>query len=260
MKLLKKLLNVYLETLSELFNHQEKKTDTRLLPKSVKDRIEFIRDSSNELETVNPKYKGNDYSILTQYEIRLAQTKLRLNPINVSDNEKRLFTLRAAFYERYIPEELVLIDGQTLRYYNYLNSTINLEYVDKKLIDKERVSKNIEYNDGFMEYFISIIFLYESLLDQGKVLPFDFFLHRFLKDNYALDRLSLEQYQRNSFIARQYMTAYAYIFDKPIPEDYIIINEDTKTFIYAIDNLLNNRKHEPLDPSKTKQVKLTIVK
>lgn len=231
---------------------------------SIYDRIIAYRDEINEVESVRPKYSPLEYSIIGKIEVFSYELKHRLDPENVTDAEKRLLTLKAAFFDyARIPEALILIDQKTVQYFNYFLQTLIVEGLDKKAINQLGIDKNIEYDEkSFLEYFSSTVKAFESFYtEHGHHLPLEYFIHRVVFDLYSLKSFShMDQYQQHSVQIRHNLVAYAYLFNVDLPADYIYINEETRTIIYIIENILRGRVNRPKHPEKVKTVSLKLVK
>lgn len=238
-----------------------KDPDTSLLIKGkVRDRIIRYREQTNILDIVRPKYRQDQLGIINKNEINIYLLKYRLNPKNVTDDEKRLYTLKCCYYD-YVPEEnLLLIDRILIQYFNYFESTTQMTKIDDEELKRYRVKKNVIVEEEFIiNYFSQINVCYTKMLKKGIILPFDFFIHRVIADIYNDLSPTIELLTRANYYTRQMLVCYSVIYNEAIPEDYFIVDENTSTNIHYVRELLNNRKIEPIHPETAKPI-LTVVK
>lgn len=252
-----------LKSIISKINTDSKVPDISLVNQSVYDRIINKRNELDIVGAINPNYEYNKFNVLSDIELMSYRLKLRANPINVSSTEKRVITLRAAYLSYSIPDELCLIDETTISYFNYFESTLEMEPVDREAIEKLKVNKNIDYDkESILDFFSAVVRTYERQYSIKKYhLPLEYFISRVSYDAFKILRISSsEQFLELSIRIRRALMAYAYIFKKDLPADYIYMDNNIRTDIKMIENVLNNRVNIIDNPKKVTKVKLEIVK
>ena len=260
MKISEIISNAFKSAFNSIDYAMRQPDQTLLVKGSIRDRVIRYREQIQDLEIIRPRYKIEQLGCLTKTEVNILKLKHRLNPDNVTDDERRLYTLKCCYYDYAFDSDLILIDKTLIRYFNYFESTTQMIQIDQSEVEKHRVLKNVSVDEKFiLDYFSQVIMHYEKMIKKGIILPFDFFTHRAIADITNNVTPNKEALNKNYYFIRQMMVAYSVIYDAEIPDDYSIIDENTSTNIYYLRKLLNNLKVEPADPGTAKPV-LTLVK
>jgi len=227
---------------------------------TIKEEIIIARDLFDYTEVTYPKYHKKELSPIREEETNILMLKYELNEKNVSLEEKRLYTLKAAIYDQPLPPFLKLIDEKTLGLYNFYQSLLNLEFIDESQLGKESVDKNVDYNKDLLLFLGYTDRLYTKMVINQAFIPIDFLAVQYLVEELGIVDPGEEQITSQIYLFRQYFTAYGIIYHKAIPEDYIHLDRNTKTNVFILRNLLNNILPEIRNPEKVKTPALRLVK
>lgn len=228
---------------------------------NVRKRVDSTRALLNIFNVHTPNYGMSHLTDIKDNEIDALLLKTIIDPLNVSDSEKRQLTVRAYFYKKTLPESLLLIDELCIEYINYHKSQLMMVDVFEDDLKAFKADKSYGQSTLYLDKFARIVRAYNDCVRDDNILPIEFFTHycneeRFVYDCFKSDELD------GYFIGMKeetcaLMTIYAIVYNVSIPSDYLLISKGTKTGLYYIKNLLNNIQHEV---NGTEDKHLTLIK
>lgn len=225
----------------------------------IKHTVMFNRESKDITNIVYPNYKPEDLGLIYQRNTDSLLLKLAIDGKLVNDNEKRLLTIRAFFYELILPWDLILIDRKTIEYINYYQSKCKMEVVKRDELDRFKADKSFYQDSRYLDLFSGVVRFYEDKVKDGKIYPIEFFTHLYARE-IGIRIISRDEYYNQEKWICIYLTIYSIIFGVSIPGDYIVIGNDTVTNMFYIENLLNNIQHDNTNNEKVITSHLKLVK
>lgn len=262
----------FINLFTSLFSNTKERDDSHvknefdlLLPQisklsNIRERTEYYRSTEDITLIVNPNVHGFTMKNITSPEMDLLLLKHKINPSLVNNKEKRLLTLRAYFHNRNIHEELVLIDKRYIEYLNYYHSKLDIELIERSDLNKFKVNKNMIPDPYLLTSFTAVIVAYEQTIVNDFYLPIELFVIHYMEHTLNLSIGDAAHFTKVEEYVKSLMTIYAILFSREIPGDYVIINDTTATFLFYIENQLNNIEHVPENMEKVKPFHLNIVK